>query len=551
MTTIVNKSNGQLGVAATLVSTQTYAQTSTTGVSNTGNDYITGTINSGANNVKMNVAVCDGSAPQLMWHYYDNSLSSPYTQTGYITLNPYAFDPDVCLLFREDRFFAVVVYSDGVNGFSYLECYEYDVSNNTFAFTAQIGQITLGTNIATAINIDSDQRDHFAAVWDEASTNSNSHCFIVAGNWSNTFHEPVICSNYNPGVLLPRLTDNSSNLLPLPYKMPDIGVFDETNSVADYIITVITDDDEVAVYDIIRKNNVCNNSLSSSLTAGYYNSVSGHIFTWPRVARHRHVGTTLQEGYTVVYGDYTVANGSYDIDGRTNFYDATNSIFINTDNIYTDGNNAWFNHANNYKLPAINNNVLYKPVVSYERQSGSTNPITSQHFVVAFNANDGTGIYPLALYAYNSDGTPYTSQSIYDFNQVPILGSAHDEHDIISVAGEQSHVFLYSWYDIDNSNMSYKLVTSGNKFKTGTFENTESTYKCLWYSKETNSYYLPKNISESNNIQIIDLNGHLLYSQNSFYQTNFLSAINNLCNGIYIVSLAANNQQQNLKLVIQ
>lgn len=541
----------QLGVAATLVATQTYNQTTSTGVSNTGNDYIVYTDPSTSVVEKMNVAVCDGSVPQLMWTY---KVTGTTLAVGSLQLvSSYAFDPDVCLLFRNNRFFAVVVYSDPVAGASYVECYAYTVGTNTWSLTTQINQTVLGANMATAINVDSDQKDHFAIVWDVGGTASNTHCYIVAGNWSTTFLEPVICSITNPGVLLPRLT-NGGNTLPMPYKMPDIGVFDETNSVADYIVTVIDDDDDVATYGVIRKGDVCNNNMPSSFTTDFYRTDATHVYTWPRVARHRHVGSPLQEGYTVVYSDYDPTGVTYDINGHTNFYDATIPGFVNTDNVYTDGSAEFGPTPSGNYLPQINSKTLTKPVVSYERQSGSTSPITSQHFVVAFNAIDGNNdVYPLAFYTYNYDGIPYTTVSIYDFNQVPILSSNPNDEQIISVAGEQSHVFLYSWYDANNNggSMCYKLVTSGAKFRTGIFDNNENEINCLYFSKETNSWWLPESINEASNILIYNLNGQTVCRQSNFDSDVFINALRELSGGMYVTSFSINGKTQNLKLIIQ
>ncbi|MBK8847781.1 MAG: hypothetical protein IPO27_15055 [Bacteroidetes bacterium] len=213
-------------------------------------------------------------------------------------------------------------------------------------------------------------------------------------------------------------------------------------------------------------------------------------FANPRIACNRRNGNfnNLQEGFTVVYEKHNYLNNpqSFDIAGVTCFYDyATNfpnpnPIVTFTENNYTDGLSEFFLSQSQQFLPDINSNanlnpffiINHNPVVSYERKSGSTNPNDLQIMCIAFVHHlSSTQNIVASFYAHNSNGRPFTRDVGFtpNYNFYRVSTAINDNTDAISVSGELSEKFMYSFANETQFTICHKEVLSFEHLKHGHF----------------------------------------------------------------------------------
>ncbi|MBK8846882.1 MAG: hypothetical protein IPO27_10200 [Bacteroidetes bacterium] len=123
-------------------------------VDNTGNDILIQTINQV--NYEFKVTVWDGSIPSLGWDFVDNTGS----YYGIEDLPTEVMDPDVCIMQRNSEWLALIAYRDANNNQPKLLVEKFNTSSKTWSIQSNT-TLGNGNSVHTAINIDSDQDEHF------------------------------------------------------------------------------------------------------------------------------------------------------------------------------------------------------------------------------------------------------------------------------------------------------------------------------------------------------------------------------------------------------
>ncbi len=451
-------------------------------VENTGNDMFVETVNNIT--YELSVTVWDGFNPSMGWKYIDNTG----TYTSIVDLPTEVIDPDVCILHRNSDWYVAICYRDGSSGLPKLQIQKFDVPTKTWSVTATH---TLGNGqpVQSAINIDSDQHEHYFVVWDQLNVSSNVKIYGASGIF-NGVNVTLCLASYE----FPAFYDPSGvNLIQYPYNQPDVAIMDfpwnngtnpgqvKVSFLGGPCAAYPGSTHTLAVTDEVRftKWGVCTFTPPSGAVAYARPELTGYEFGWPRIARHRRNTniTDVQEGFTVVYQKHQPNAHLYDIAGLTVFYDYTTTpgvlILTDQDNTYTDGNAQFYGTGNPPSLPPINTTYNLKPVVSYELKSGTVDPNAKQIMCIAFeHADVNTPLHRFcaSFYAHNYKGRPYTDPAgtpNYLFYHVPTNVNEHTY--AISVAGEMSESFIYSFANFTNQSVQYKTVASFAHLRQGNF----------------------------------------------------------------------------------
>ncbi|MFZ1496318.1 MAG: hypothetical protein WAS72_04630 [Saprospiraceae bacterium] len=491
-------------------------------VDNTGNDILIQTINQV--NYEFKVTVWDGSIPSLGWDFVDNTGS----YYGIEDLPTEVMDPDVCIMQRNSEWLALIAYRDANNNQPKLLVEKFNTSSKTWSIQSNT-TLGNGNSIHTAINIDSDQDEHFFVVWDQFDANNKVKVFGAAGAHNGT-NLQICMTNYE----FPTFRDKSgTNQIDFPYHYPDVAVMDLPNNnnnpgqvkvtfIGGTCATFPSAINMLCVTDelVFSKFGLCQYTAPSQNLDYEAVAKSGEQIAWPRIARHRRNGSVgyVQEGFTVVYEFHRPSAGLYDIKGKTVFYDyvtnAPNLIIHEHDRIYTDGGiGAQFVGSQNI-LPPINNILNRRPVVTYERKSGHVDPSSKQIMCIAFehaiNINQAQG-FVASFYAHNSNGAPFTDPpfpqpSNYLYYQIPT--NVSDRTYGISVSGELSENFMYSFSNFYQQTMHHKEVSSFAHLRQGIFANADApSIKCI----TLHNNFMPVFFNEvSEDMQWTDTQGKLL-----------------------------------------
>lgn len=454
------------------------------GVENTGNDIINKNIS--ATNYELSATVWDGNDPSMGWMYKVNGV----VQSNYIIrLGLDVVDPDIALIQRDNanlKWYALVCYKSSINDNAYLKIYDFNPV--TFVWTL-IKTVSISNgDVITAINIDTDQDSHFFIVWDQLNGSNNQTIYCAAGAYMPNKGYPDVCMlNYElTGGFAPNTTlkDDLGNDLKFPYSEPDVSVYDYPTTPqypdgGDLVIVCKTGgsaqnstwkgtiDCWISRFSDWQNCSFIPPNLWSLHTVPF---VANEELDWPRIGRHRYIknnSSGYQTGFTFVYEKHNTFLATNDVCGFTFFYQTGNNASILTDNNYTNGSaEFWLPNLipSGFFLPNISQYQNSKPVISYERISGSMNPNAQQNMIISFNHNDVNGAqYPLAFYAQNATGRPYTNKGFYKYYEVPILPGTES---VVSVSGEQSGKFLSSFFDADDQQIQYKTVQSKAHLKT-------------------------------------------------------------------------------------
>ncbi|MBK8846871.1 MAG: hypothetical protein IPO27_10145 [Bacteroidetes bacterium] len=377
------------------------------------------------------------------------------------------------------------------------------------------------------------KKEHFFVVWDQLNGVGQHKIFGAAGAYTNGVGIVLCMNNYEfPAFKEP----NGVNAVNFPYTVPDVAVMDlppQNNNPGQVKVSfmggtcnaVPTATATLSVTDEFRftKFGVCNFIPISSNLAYIKYEMPGFQFGWPRIARHRRNGSLsdLQEGFTVVYEKHQPNANIYDIAGLTVFFDyviipGVLTLLV-TDNVYTDGS-AVFNNDPSKKLPQINNIINRRPVVSYERKSGAVNAGAKQIMCIAFehavNYFQGIG-WCASFYAHNSDGRPFTETigqtPNWLFYRVPFVTSNRSYG--ISVAGEMSEKFIYSFFTFPQQEIRHKTVASFAHLKEGAgFANNEISINTEILYDDFNPMFINEIYSD---MQWTDIQGKLLCNNSS------------------------------------
>src|SRR6185436_2946290 len=105
----------------------------------------------------------------LGWDDYNGNACSIDMTNGGTTA---VIDPDVCLVFDDLGWYALVVYDDG-GGNCYFDVYSWTGTQFTLSSSTQLlNDAGNGATRNSTINIDADAIGNFAIIWDDANTGS-------------------------------------------------------------------------------------------------------------------------------------------------------------------------------------------------------------------------------------------------------------------------------------------------------------------------------------------------------------------------------------------
>jgi hypothetical protein len=436
-------------------------------VVNTGCDYVK--VNSNGVNGTVKAIVSDGSTPSLFVEY--NPAAAIIVPPVVASLPQGATDPDVAIVYKDNSQFgtpyAAILVAYTVPGVDvYLVVYRYDFSTNsiTQVYLNSIG-ITAGAGNVNSINIDSETKDYFAITWDEQGTPQIATTVGQIQNIGGNISVAIV-----PSFTLITPINCTGGMAIGGFTMPDVAMYSDLSASNPGVIacyTFVTNDNKVMVQveripDLLLGISYGTNVLCAKQWSNYQVS-------WPRIATQRYNATNwggvAQTGVAVAYEMLNTTNNTTDIGGLVSDYNLTSVFFTGTnDYIYTDGSYVTTAPTT---FPPINGstNQSSRPVVAFNANSGTfqnNDPV----LVVAFNHISNFGVYPICLYSCQTGiGFPSSPNSpLENYLEIPASPSLESA---ISVAGEQATSMLFSWSNINNSDIVYKTRPAGKTLKTG------------------------------------------------------------------------------------
>lgn len=490
-------------------------------------------------------------SPSIIGWNYDDGLG---TGTS-VTTGIWGFgisdvsNPDLAIIRQSaTKFHIVVPYSDPVVGGVFAAIYEFTPATLTWSYPVIVALSGSGV-FPTDINIDADDGNNFAIVWDEVVSGTRK-IHVAAGSLQGTPLTPTFCvTNYT----LPTFNNTAGTAISPPYSFPDVALFNKVSGSSVAVISFLTSVGSGAstqsVIMVTKDLNVadfCSSSISTQNVEVAQYSSTNEAYSSPRIARHHGKSTFDQLGWTTVFAIADRNTGASNIAGITTFQ--TSSGLVNNGlRIFTNGSssNAPFFNNNSMKLPNISSNSNTNPVVSYERRSGSDDINEPEVMVIAFDHYNGTSRFPLSFYVQNGYGTPFTSTSQYLYYKVPT--SPTGDESVIAVAGTDSRHFLYSWWDKTSYYCYFKIINAKSDLRLGTEMNGDVKNNTLLIS---NDYTLPINFpQEYLQMELYAMSGALIGKIN-----NNSGSINELFNGLksgmYAAKfLRANNTKDVYKLI--
>lgn len=475
-----------------------------TDIQNMGNDAIS--YNPGGGSVLVRAIVCDGAVPSL---FIASSSAGGGFSTAFSFVYPDVIDPDVALIYKNGFTYALVSYARASGGM-YLEVFSISGASATY-LSNHLVSTSSATLLQNTINIDSDQNDRFAIVWDEQGGNGQIQAMAGYVNGAGAIVLGTTCS-----LPIPLACSGSGLPTALPLIQPDVAVFSAggPGGLTNCIINVSCIDGYGDLHVIIDRfldifNGTPANIASSSFCV---TPLPGTTFNLPRIACQRYNASVswAQTGIAVIYEVINAANNTYDIGSTTTFFDLLanpQQSFQNTF-ILTDGTCPSYNGA-----PPINistpNAENHRPVVTYNRNSGSFNQVDPilligwEHFtggpylpVVGYQIGSGEYFYFLPL------------AGIVNYQEVPLNPSG--DETILSISGEQSNQMLYSWRD-KNHDIYTKTVKYGNQLKVA----DEPASNWVWLQGDQIIISEGQESATEIHLEIFDVQGKLLTSFSS------------------------------------
>jgi len=372
---------------------------------NTGNDVLS------QGDFLWQVSVCDANASgseAFEWDFYIPYPSLYHGLTSFYYDD--AQDPDVCIVsdvnMAADVYGIAVYYSPSQTDFI-LEVF---VLSNPCISVAVTGLTGGNVNNLHVINIDSDEQNHFAIVYED----DNGDIYCQTGSIVTT----VLTLNCTP---LQIWTGGT---------MPDVTVHKGASSYEHIVFTFIDGNGDVQVYDDDYVNYTSGGGCTPALNY-LYNSPPVYSFNRPRIASNPNGSTLL---WTVVVEDNN--GGDYFIDGFTENGSGVTARIYNDGSLYP-----------NYDITDASN---LRPVVTYD--------YAEDNIFVGWTFNNSAPVYP-----YNNPGDPdeadYPVMLVCDLNGDPITHTSYLEvpnvvntnpstetYAELSIAARFSRVYTYFTY---------------------------------------------------------------------------------------------------------
>jgi hypothetical protein len=364
------------------------------------------------------------SDPGIGWRHIPSGGGSPIDGYSKFAQTTDIFDPDVCLVDYSGNIYAIAVYCKRSSPDTYYWEVFLWTGGGTNAFVTQGANSFSSDTYNTTLNIDSDDNDHFAIVWD----NTTPRCSIRTGyNNSGT-----------PALNGPAPVASGSS--------PDVSL--NWDGVTEYVyVTYLNNSGNL---NLDRATYAASPSFSNIISVSPQTSCT---YYYPRVACPNSSGSATD--WTVVVEEN---------DGSNYYIDGFNNNSGSTRKIYNDGNNN--SPANITSVPN------HFPVVTYDDTSpriwigwtmdnsgggigGSTPPTASD-------------VYPIVLKCDNTATIPASST----YWEVPYYTNltGNDGYDQLSLAGRYGADKLFlTFADVVNSDVMHKIIdpiSTATQFKT-------------------------------------------------------------------------------------
>lgn len=444
-----------------------------TDVHNTGNDV------KPIGNGIMQVMVTDGSThPSFAWDDTDAPSSGKKdivaSNDDNVSDISSITDPDVIVI-RDDAKEAIVVFE--YQGDVYYNHLRYNGSNAW----SWVGSVSLGSGHNP--NIDADVEDYIVITWEDDG-NIEAVAGTYQGNGSFSFSSTVTVNNSGEAYY------------------PDVTVY-ENNSTRTVSFTylegtITTAGDHDLYVDQEEFSDVSGNSMSNSPTS-LYSAGSTELLGRPRIASP----DTFDNSLYTYHDDYTITVGLATTDMAVTVYDI---LAFNQNKGSTNSVNCSDDYPND----------LHKdPAVTY---SGDL-------VIVAWTTdcdNNREDIIARQLYYDGSLATSYYSIANY---------LVTNDQNTVSVSGRNDGLdVLYTWFDDNNSEISYKTASSSSQYlRIG----RDEIDVAIWYDQGIGSINVEN--GTSGHIQIFDMNGRLIASH-QIPAGHFVLTDLHLPSGVYIIT---------------
>jgi hypothetical protein len=381
------------------------------------------------------------SPPFIGWNYDDGLGTSTSITTdlwGFAYNN--VDNPDVAIIRQSaNKFHIIIPYIDPVNGGVFAAIYEFTPSTLTWSYPVTVTLAGSGV-YPTDVNIDADDGNNFAIVWDETIAGVRK-IHVAAGSLQGTPLTPTFCvTNYT----LPTFNNTSGTAISPPYFYPDIALFNKVSGSSVAVISFLTSvgsgsstQSVIMVTKDLNHADFCSSNVATQNVEVAQYSSTNEAYSKPRIARHHGKSTFDQLGWTTVFEMADMNTGASNIAGITTFQ-TSSGLYKNGLRVYTNNNltdSLFFNSTGGpaQYLPNISSHSNTNPVVTYERRSGSDDINEPEIMVIAFDHMNGSNKFPLSFYVQNGYGLPFSSTSQYLFYKVPT--SPTGDESIIAVAG--------------------------------------------------------------------------------------------------------------------
>ncbi|MBL7926023.1 MAG: hypothetical protein JNK61_03860 [Bacteroidia bacterium] len=460
------------------------------------------------------------SPPFIGWNYDDGLGTSTSVTTGIWGFAVNNVDnPDLAIIRQNaNKFHIIVPYVDPVNGGVFAAIYEFTPTTLTWSYPVTVTLAGAGV-YPTDVNIDADDGNNFAIVWDEIVAGVRK-IHVAAGSLQGSPLTPTFCvTNYT----LPTFNNTSGTAINPPYFYPDIALYNKVSGSSVAVVSFLTSvgsgantQSIIMVSKDLNQADFCSSNIAQQNVEVAQYSSTNEAYSNPRIARHRGKSSFDQLGWTTVFEMADRNTGASNIAGITTFQ-TSSGLYNNGLRVYTNGFAPFFNHPTEF-LPNISSHSNTNPVVTFERRSGSDDINEPEVMVIAFDHQNGSNKFPLSFYVQNGHGTPFSSTSQYLYYKVPTNPTG--DESIIAVSGTDSRHFLYSWWDKTTYFYYFKIINAKSDLRLATEITSYLKNTTLLIS---DNYSMPINFPEDYlQLELYSLSGALIGKVNNSGSLNEL-----------------------------
>lgn len=413
----------------------------------------------------------DGNSPGIGW----GKGSTPEQYFAFDGTNIGAIeDPDVALYEINNTLYAFFIYL--VDNNVYYEIWSYSASN--WSINTNATQIGSSSNTSYCPNVDIDDQNHLAAVWQDGY-----NIILITGTIQSV------------GAMYTIQTGTST----LNYESPDVSVFhDYTNTYTNINVTcLIKGTNEyfnIDYYDYSNPLTINGSHFSLQLNSSY-------TYGKPRIAAPVHPTIFDYKDFSAVLSQFD--GSKYQLLSITRF-NAKNSPLM---------------HANTY--PDISSSISTEPAITY----------INEDILIAFKTNYNNPDYEIFQKKLNYKG----DINIYNYySQVNI--STNGDQTTPSISGRyapQNNAF-YTFFDDDTDDILYKNSNVGNQ---NLRIQNETNNALIYPNPASGSFTLNiMDVSEGSNITICDIQGRTLLQQD-IDKSKTIVDISSLSQGTYFIKI--------------